>query len=70
MCCKKSKHYRLFEKGREDLEDEIDIVKFLQNFRLLRKHVDLKVKLKFDERKYVENNRFQKLTVSDSSSSD
>ena len=69
-CSRRSKHYKLFEKGREDLENEIDIVEFLKNFRMLRKHVDLKAKLHFDEKKYVENNRFHKLTISDPSSSD
>ena len=72
LCCckKKSKHYKLFEKGRKDLAQEIDIVKFLQSYRLLRKHVELKAKLEYEEKKYVENNRFTKLSVTETSGSD
>ena len=70
-CCKrKSKHYKLLEKGRKNFENEIDIVQFIQNFRMLIKHVELKLKLDHDEKRYVENNRFHKLAVSGSSGSD
>ena len=55
---RKPKQYKLLELGRKNLEAEIDIVKFLQNLRLLRKQVELKLKLNHEERRYVENNRF------------
>ena len=45
-------------------------MEFLKKFRTLRKHLELKAKLSFDEKKFVENNKFHKLAVSDPSSSE
>ena len=71
LCCcrRRDKHYRLFERGRKKLESEIEIVNVIQGLRLLKKHVDLKIKLNYDEKRYVENNRFTKLTLTDPSDS-
>ena len=62
---KKSTQERLFEKGREILENEIDIVNFLQKFRELTNIVNLKIKLTHDEKRFVTNKSFTKLQLSD-----
>ena len=64
------KNYRLFEKGRDELEKEIDIANFIQQFRLLQRIVLLKLKLTYEEKTFVENNRFTKLQLSGPDSSD
>ena len=61
---KRSKEQRLFAKGRNYLEKETDIVDFMQQFRILQKTVALKLKLNFEEKKFVENNRFPKIQLS------
>ena len=66
--CKRTKNYRLFEKGRDLLEKEIDIAHFIQQYRLLQRIVALKIKLSNEEKTYVNNNRFTKLQISGSDS--
>ena len=43
---------------------------FMQQFRVLQRTVALKLKLNYEEKTFVENNRFPKLQLSDSSSGD
>ena len=62
---RKTTHERLFEKGRELLSKEIDIARFLQQFRRLERIISLKISLTSPEKLYVENNRFAKLQLSD-----
>ena len=52
------------------MEQETDIVHFMQQFRVLQRTVALKLKLSYEEKTFVENNRFPKLQLSDSSSDD
>ena len=54
--------------GRESLEQERDIINFMQQIRLLHKKVDFKIKLNYEEKTLVENNRFLKLQREDSGS--
>ena len=67
----KSKEYRLFEKGRELLSKEIDVVKLIKSHRLRQKVIDTKIKMTQNEKETLKK---QALTVisltSDSDTSD
>ena len=61
-CCKRRpKHYKLFEQGRAELAKDLDIVNLLQRIRQFNNHVQLKVKLDYNESKWIENNKAKKL---------
>ena len=66
---KKKNHDLYYEKGRQFLGEQLDIVRVLQQLRLFELLVNVKLSLNYDERQFVENNRFKKLQISDSSSS-
>ena len=67
----KSKEYRLFEKGRELLSKEIDVVKLIKSHRLRQKVIDTKIRMTQNEKETLKK---QALTVisltSDSDTSD
>ena len=67
----KSKEYRLFEKGRELLSEELDVVKLIKSHRLRQKVIDTKIRMTQNEKETLKK---QALTVisltSDSDTSD
>ena len=44
----RSKQERLFSKGRDKLNEEIDIVRFFTEFRKAQKVLNFKIKLSYD----------------------
>ena len=67
LICKdqsKSDHrQRLFKKGREKLQQELDALTLLKYVRRLDKLIDIKVKLTTEEENRVEKAKYKKITL-------
>ena len=58
---RKAKRYRLFEKARQMLSQETDVLNLIKNVRAIHRTMEIKIKLTKEEEQYIEKSRYKRI---------